>query len=105
MSKEVIYPTMVIRSQEEAIELLEKENTQLKKSLENAQEIYKNSHKYTSECEDKVIVFQTQQKEFLNYLRELSNWYSADGVKQGMVNDILTKYKEITDKGIGEDKK
>lgn len=36
-----------------------------------------------------------QQKEFILYLRHLSNWYSADGVKQGMVNEILQKYKEI----------
>ena len=41
-----------------------------------------------------------QQKEFILYLRHLSNWYSADGVKQGMVNEILQKYKEI----IGDDK-
>lgn len=37
----------------------------------------------------------TQQQEFILYLRHLSNWYSADGVKQGMVNEILQKYKEI----------
>ena len=36
-----------------------------------------------------------QQKEFILYLRHLSNWYSADGVKQGMVNEILQKYREI----------
>lgn len=47
-----------------------------------------------------------QQKEFIDYLRNLSNWYSADGVKQGMVNEILSKYKEInhiadTDKMVG----
>lgn len=34
MSKEKIYPTMVIRSQAEAIELLEKENNQLKEIIE-----------------------------------------------------------------------
>lgn len=38
---------------------------------------------------------ETQQKEFILYLRHLSNWYSADGVKQGMVNEILQKYKSI----------
>lgn len=41
-----------------------------------------------------------QQKEFILYLRHLSNWYSADGVKQGMVNEILQKYKEM----LGDDK-
>lgn len=39
--------------------------------------------------------YKTQQKEFILYLRHLSNWYSADGVKQGMVNEILQKYKSI----------
>ena len=43
-----------------------------------------------------------QQKEFILYLRHLSNWYSADGVKQGMVNEILQKYKEII--GVSDDK-
>lgn len=43
-----------------------------------------------------------QQKEFILYLRHLSNWYSADGVKQGMVNGILQKYKEII--GVSDDK-
>ena len=33
MNEEVIYPSMVIRSQAEAIELLEKENKQLKEQL------------------------------------------------------------------------
>lgn len=45
----------------------------------------------------------TQQKEFILYLRHLSNWYSADGVKQGMVNEILQKYKEII--GVSDDNK
>ena len=35
MNEEAIYPSMVIRSQAEAIELLEKENKELKKQLEN----------------------------------------------------------------------
>jgi hypothetical protein len=43
-----------------------------------------------------------QQKEFILYLRHLSNWYSADGVKQGMVNEILQKYKEII--GVSDEK-
>ena len=33
MNEEVIYPSMVIRSQAEAIELLEKENSRLKDKL------------------------------------------------------------------------
>lgn len=40
-----------------------------------------------------------EQEEFILYLRHLSNWYSADGVKQGMVNEISQKYKEIIAEG------
>ena len=100
MSEEEV--NKIIEVYDSVIADLKQENTQLKQSLENAQNIYKNSHKYTSECEDKVIMLKAQQREFINYLRELSNWYSADGVKQGMVNDILSKYKEIIDKGLEE---
>lgn len=53
---------------------------------------YTNYDNYVQEIE-------TQQKEFILYLRHLSNWYSADGVKQGMVNEILQKYKEIIGDG------
>ena len=38
MNEEVIYPSMVIRSQAEAIDLLEKENKQLKEELVSANE-------------------------------------------------------------------
>ena len=38
MNEEVIYPSMVIRSQAEAIELLEKENKELKEELVSANE-------------------------------------------------------------------
>lgn len=41
MNEEVIYPSMVIRSQAEAIELLEKENARLKE-IENKLNFIKN---------------------------------------------------------------
>ncbi len=46
-----------------------------------------------------------KQKEFILYLSHLSNWYSArkNGVKQGIVNEILQKYKEIL--GVNKDDK
>ena len=40
MNEEVIYPSMVIRSQAEAIELLEKENARLKDKINMAIEYY-----------------------------------------------------------------
>ena len=45
MSEDKIYPSMVIRSQAEAIELLEEENKQLKAKLE----MYENGVYYSSE--------------------------------------------------------
>ena len=80
MNKEVIYPSMVIRSQAEAIELLEKENKK-----------YKN-----------------QQKEFIEYLEDLikQNETVVEVSKYGLpkncskllidfYKEILSKYKEI----------
>lgn len=49
MNEEVIYPSMVIRSQAEAIELLEKENKQLKEQLLVAQT---NEETFRLEMED-----------------------------------------------------
>lgn len=73
--------------------LLQKENQELKKQLEQ----YKGSHycSFINICKSTKIANYIQQKEFIKYMRELSNWYSADGVKQGLVNGILQKYKEI----------
>ena len=79
-----IYPTMVIKNQAEAIELLEKENQELKK----------------------------QQKEFIEYLKgpiriitegnsiNLSEYTSA---KLDTLKEVLSKYKEIigTDINVG----
>ena len=45
MNEEVIYPSMVIRSQAEAIELLEQENARLKDKIEKVIE-YANSDEF-----------------------------------------------------------
>ena len=80
-----------------------KENEGLKKQLEYC---YCNRTDCSSRIKDSKVYdslvqkTKMQQKEFILYLRHLSNWYSADGVKQGMVNEILQKYREI----IGDDK-
>lgn len=66
--------------------------------LENENEEYKLNHKQLKDL-DKIqksfIELKNQQKEFIKYMRELSNWYSADGARQGLVNEILQKYKQI----------
>lgn len=63
---------------------LQKENKKIKKQ-----------NKFLMKRENKLQVLEMKQKEFILYLRHLSNWYSADGVKQGMVNEILQNYKQI----------
>lgn len=65
------------------------EKEQLKKQVENYKKL---GFKH---LQDKNNKLETQQKEFILYLRHLSNWYSANGVKPVMVNEILQKYKEI----------
>lgn len=80
--------------------LLKKENQELKKQLEDANEKIILLQASEPMLNYKKALEETQQKEFILYLRHLSNWYSADGVKQGIVNEILQKYKEI----IGDDK-
>lgn len=71
---------------------------QLEKQLENNLKINVADHKYASTCEDKVIVLETQKKEFIKYLEdEINKCQSnifADGVKYGFQLS-LQKYKEI----------
>lgn len=78
------------------VEELQKENQQLKKQLEETKEmIEKCGFVNIEQVMLSYCGLIAQQKEFILYLRHLSNWYSADGVRQGMVNEILQKYKEI----------
>lgn len=69
-----------------------KSNMKLKEELSNKRKEYQDTYK---DVRIEIKEYKTQQKEFIKYMRELSNWYSADGVKQGLVNGILQKYKEI----------
>ena len=87
-----------MKDREEYISILEQDNAELKKQLEKNKDNYNCLLKQKEQFEyimSKQVDYQGQQKEFILYLRHLSNWYSADGVKQGMVNEILQKYKEI----------
>ncbi len=87
---------------------IQKENQELKKLLENNSKIYVASTKYASTCEDKVIILETQQKEFIKYLEdeikelqkiketELDYDILQDVISQLLVfEDTLQKYKEI----------
>lgn len=88
-------------------QLLKKENQELKKQLENNLKINVADHKYASTCEDKVIILETQQKEFIKYLEdeikelqkiketELDYDLLQDVISQLLVfEDVLQKYKE-----------
>lgn len=92
---------------------IQKENQELKKQLENNSKINVADHKYASTCEDKVIILETQKKEFIKYLEdeikelqkdketELDYDLLQDVISQLLVfKDVLQKYKEI----IGDDK-
>ena len=87
---------------------IQKENQELKKQLENNSKINVSDHKYASTCEDKVIILETQQKEFIKYLEdeikelqkiketELDYDILQDVISQLLVfEDTLQKYKEI----------
>lgn len=101
VNEEVIYPSMVIRSQAEAIELLEKENFNLREN------IYINKISFSSEGKNikELIEMPTyedlinQQKEFINYLENMLD-NENDIFSVVRVKDVLQKYKEI----IGDDK-
>lgn len=107
-----------------------KENEGLKKQLENNLKINVADHKYASTCEDKVIILETQQKEFINYLEDeidicdgfldtvksdlrdtpyevmssnktyITTRIKENEIAQKVYKEILQKYKEI----IGDDK-
>lgn len=86
---------------------LKKENQELKKQLENNSKINVADHKYASECEDKVIILETHQKEFIKYLEDkiescklTSDLIFNHNKEMKIYKEILQKYKEI----IGDDK-
>lgn len=47
-----------------------KENQELKKLNEEKTKIGVANHKYASQCEDKVIIMEAQQKKFIKYLED-----------------------------------
>lgn len=73
---------------------------QLKKLNEEKTKIGIADHKYASKCEDKVIIMEAQQKEFIKYLEDYQDGASKslDSYDCGIndcLGDVLSKYKEI----------
>ena len=124
MNEEVIYSSMVIRSQSEAIELLEKENKilrenaehndkvvdkvnwenkELKKQLEEERKkVREYSYKLSNyRCEE---TYENQQKEFIDYLEDLikQNETVVEVSKYGLPKNcsklLIDFYKEILSK-------
>lgn len=74
--------------------LLEKENQELKKQLEEKIKIGISDHKYASKCEDKVVFMELNQRKFIKYLEDMLD-SENDIFSVVRVKDILQKYKEI----------
>lgn len=72
---------------------LQKENQELKKRLAESSIINVADHKYASECEDKVITMENQQKEFIDYLKEQINECKLSGNDEDYVRADV--YEEI----------
>ena len=72
----------------------EEEHEKLKKQLEEKTKIGISDHKYASECEDKVITMENQQKEFIEYLENMLD-DENDIFSVVRVKDVLQKYREI----------
>jgi hypothetical protein len=60
----------LLTSKLDEYDLITDERNQLKKQLEEKIKIGVADHKYSSQCEDKVITMETQQKEFIKHLED-----------------------------------
>lgn len=83
-------------------QLLKKENQELKKQLENNLKINVADHKYASTCEDKVIILETQKKEFIKWLEdEIQKKREKTATLTSFIRNVvplkqcLQKYKSI----------
>lgn len=84
------------------IYLIENENQELKKRLAESSIINVADHKYASECEDKVITMESQQKKFIEWLEQnIENeeyCYLAQNpserCRRDVFEEVLLKYKE-----------
>lgn len=93
----------------DTFEEIQKENQELKKRLAESSIINVADHKYASECEDKVITMESQQKEFIEWLErrlfllrdeasELALGMCSTNYQDTKIEvykEVLSKYKEI----------
>lgn len=96
-------------TREEYIGILETENAELKKQLEEKTKIGVADHKYASKCEDKVVVMEAKQREFIKWLEKKQSFLRDEiseltlgmcntdfqDIKLEVYQEVLQKYKEI----------
>lgn len=99
MNEDRIYPSIVIRSQAEAIELLKKENQQLKSQLEHYKDLYDLFSKRAEDRYDKIIELESklQQRdevieEAIKRTNKIKN-LGFDTIAKREILEILQKYK------------
>lgn len=100
-----------------AMQVLLKENQELKKQVEKRTKMYQNAYDYSQKMEGKAIILETQQKEFINYLEDEIKRINPKNLYIGELNlrlddikftqyltykEILQKYKSII--GVSDEK-
>lgn len=79
---------------------LEEENKQLKKKLEEKENIACNWKDSCLENAGKIEILETQQKEFIKWLEDYLNLFDYRDIQEqagyDMLEEILQKYREIT---------
>lgn len=86
MSEEKIYPSMVIRSQAEAIELLKQENQQLKEQLKDENNYHNEAVKWYKEAFD-IEQERIKYKSVLDEIREYIKEHLTDNGRFLMLNE------------------
>lgn len=80
----------------------EEEHKRLKEQLENSIKVNIADHKYASECEDKVVILEAYQKEFIKYLEDeihtIETTFSQINGNYGLMNEKLETLKEVLKK-------
>lgn len=88
-----------MKDREEYISILEQDNAELKKQLEERTKMYQNAYDYSQKMEGKAIILETQQKEFIKYLEDYINLFGKKDIYEegscDTIEEILQKYKEI----------
>lgn len=92
----------LLTSKLDEYDLIVDERNQLKKQLENSIKVNMADHKYASECEDKVVILEAYQKEFIKYLEDeihtIETTFSQINGNYGLMNEKLEALKEVLQK-------